>query len=98
MGKVLEWIAALSLSVGSFFFSLFTLVRVWHYVMVPLHLPEITKWQAYGVMLLVHHVTVPQLLRYQEKESDGAQTVATFAIQTMLISSVLWGLAAWIFE
>lgn len=95
--KVLSWIAALSLAVGSFFLSLFTLVRVWHYVMVPLNLPEITKWQAYGVMILIHHLTVPQLLRYQEKEGKGPEVIAVFAIQTMFISLVSWGISAWLF-
>lgn len=95
--KVLAWTAALALCVASLFVSLFTLVRVWHYVMVPLHLPEITKWQAYGVMILIHHVTIPQLLRYQEKEAKGVEELVKFALTSMCVYLVSWGLSAWIF-
>jgi hypothetical protein len=95
--KVLAWIAALALSAGAFFFSLYTFVKIWYYVIVPLGAPEITKWQAYGVMILMHHYTVPTLYRYQEKPKEGLEGLVKFSLISMTLSAVSWGLAYWIF-
>lgn len=85
MKTLLKWLFTLSLAVFTFFFGLFVFTKIWTLIAVPMGAPQITKWQAYGVAVLVGHFIVPSLSMYAKEKSTavGPDRIIKFCLNNI---------------
>jgi hypothetical protein len=97
MNELAKFVGSLGLCVVAFFWGLFTFVKCWALIAVPMGAHRIDQWQAYGVMILVAHIIYPTLYLYVKKEvgKEGTGALAKFAFNSMGASAMGW-LTAWI--
>ena len=87
----------LVLYVVGFFLKLFVLTRLWALILVPMGAPEITKWQAYGVILVASLAVSDVALTKQDRDDSNSQKLLRMGVGGIVIPLISWGLASILF-
>lgn len=99
MKTALAWIGVIAFNIGAMYLKLFTFVKIWALIAVPLGAPQIGLLHAYGACLLFAHFSGDSHLDNVKKNDDDdaidkAVRRFTFSIVGSLVS---WGLAYLLF-
>lgn len=100
MNLLTKLILGVALCIGTVFFNLYTFVKIWALIAVPMGAQPIDMWKAYGVLMLVSHIITPMLYFYAKKSKDlqgSVDMLVKFSIESSTGFLINWLLAYWIF-
>lgn len=92
MDKILQLLAVMGLAILSAFFRFFVFIKLWGYIAIPMGAPQIGLMGAFGISLLVGHLTA----EYKENK-DGTEEALKKVVYSFLSSAIAWGFGYWIF-
>lgn len=82
----------------SFFLKMYVLTRIWALVLVPLGLPQIDQWQAYGLTVLTSLATSEALISKEPiKDKSVDSKLLSMSVHSIIHSLVAWAIVSILF-